>query len=240
MTTLAALYPGRIDLGIGRARGGDDLVRLALRLPHIDFATFERDLDELLDRLDSAPHGVPVQMTGESKPVVPVWLLGSSVRTAALAGRLGLPFSYAAHFAPELLKESLREYRSHFRPSAHLARPYTMIGLHIIVADSDESARRLFTSTQQGAANVLRGSPSFLPPPIEDIDKFWSTEEKAVIERRHLCSLVGSSAKVQEQLKSFIHETATDELIVTASIFDHDARLHSYELLAEIGDTLKA
>jgi luciferase family oxidoreductase group 1 len=169
---------------------------------------------------------------------VPIWLLGSSLYSAQLAAMLGMPFAFASHFAPAAMMQALALYRSRFQPSAELSRPYAMLGVNVIAADTDQEARRLFTSLQQSFVNLRRGQPGRLPPPVEDFDRFASPAEKMQLDGALACSFVGSSATVQAGLAAFLAETKADELIVSGHVFDHAARLRSFTIAAEARDAL--
>jgi luciferase family oxidoreductase group 1 len=171
---------------------------------------------------------------------VPIWLLGSSLFSAQLAAELGLPFAFASHFAPADMMQALQLYRSHFKPSRQLERPYAMLGLNAVVAETDAQALFLFTSVQQAFTNLRRGTPSQIPPPIENIDSYWSPAEKASAEMTLLCSAVGSPDTVERNLLKFIELTQPDEIIMTAHIYDHAARVRSFELLGEIRTRLES
>jgi luciferase family oxidoreductase group 1 len=169
---------------------------------------------------------------------LPIWLLGSSLFGAQLAAMLGLPFAFASHFAPELMKQALEIYRSRFEPSKQLDRPYAMLGANVLAADTDAEARRQFTSQQQSFINLRRGSPGQVPPPIDDIDAYWSPAEKAMVERSLAVSFVGSPEAVQRGLAAFIESTQPDELMITAHIHDQRARLRSIELVSTVRENL--
>jgi luciferase family oxidoreductase group 1 len=230
--TLEALHPGRIDLGLGRAPGTDRLTLLALRRTPSSAETFPQDVLELQALLRDPDPGQMVHAIPGEGSRVPLWILGSSLYGAQLAAVLGLPYAFASHFAPAALLPALAAYREGFRPSAQLDRPYAMVAANVVVADDDASARRLFTSLQQAFANVARGRRGPLPPPVDDIDTFWSTEEKANVESMLERSFVGAPATVAAGLRGFLDETEADELIVACGVHDHAARLRSYELLA--------
>jgi luciferase family oxidoreductase group 1 len=230
--TLESLFPGRIDLGIGRAPGGDHRTARALRRNFGTGDTFTRDLDELRGYFrpggpDNGVHAVP----GEGLDV-PVWLLGSSDFSARLAAELGLPFAFASHFAPDLLHEAVNLYRRNFKPSEELAEPRVMVGANAVAAETDAEARRLFTSVQQAFLNLIRGTPGLLPPPVESMDRAWLPHERAQVERMTVCSAVGSPDAVRQGLEAIVESTGADELIVTGQIHDHAARLRSFELVA--------
>jgi luciferase family oxidoreductase group 1 len=230
--TLASLHPGRIDLGLGRAPGTDQLTMLALRRDHPGSDTFPQDVLELQMLLGDPQPGQAVRAIPGMGTHVPLWILGSSLYGAQLAAALGLPYAFASHFAPQALLPALEVYRERFRPSEQLAEPYAMVGANAIVAADDAEARRLFTSAQQSFTNILRGKRGQLPPPIDDIDDYWTEAEKVQASEMLRRSFVGSPSTVREGLEAFAAETGADELIVAAAIHDHAARLRSYELLA--------
>jgi luciferase family oxidoreductase group 1 len=230
--TLAALHPGRIDLGLGRAPGTDQLTTLALRRDHTSSDTFAQDVLELQALLGDPQPGQAVRAIPGMGTHVPLWILGSSLYGAQLAAALGLPYAFASHVAPDALLPALEVYRERFQPSAQLLQPYAMVGANVIAADDDAEARRLFTSVQQSFTNVLRGRRGQLPPPIDDIEKYWAPEEKAHVSQMLSRSFVGSPDSVRTGLERYVEETGADELILASAIHDHDARLRSYELLA--------
>jgi luciferase family oxidoreductase group 1 len=230
--TLEALHPGRIDLGLGRAPGTDQLTVHALRRDPAGADTFPQDVVELQRYLADAQPGQLVQATPGAGSRVPLWILGSSLFGAQLAAALGLPYAFASHFMPDALLPALEVYRSTFRPSEQLQEPYAMVGVNAVVADDDETARRLFTSAQQSFANIVRGRRGKLPPPIDDIEAYWTDPEKARASAMLRCSFVGAPEAVRAGLEAFIEETRADEIIVAGAIHDHAARLRSYELLA--------
>jgi luciferase family oxidoreductase group 1 len=232
--TLEALHPGRIDLGLGRAPGTDRLTVRALRRELQAFESFPHDVLELQRLLADPLPRQPVVATPGAGTRVPLWILGSSLFGAELAAMLGLPYAFASHFAPDALLPALEVYRSSFKPSAQLGEPYAMVGVNGIVADSDEEARRLFTSVQQTFTNIQRGTRGRLPRPIEDIEAYWTPVEKERASAMLARSLVGSPDTVRDALGALVGEVAPDELIVAAAIHDHEARLRSYELLAGV------
>jgi luciferase family oxidoreductase group 1 len=233
--TLAALHPGRIDLGLGRAPGTDQLTMLAIRpAGHPGSDTFPQDVLELQLYLGDPQPGQRVRATPGQGSHVPLWILGSSLYGAQLAAALGLPYAFASHFAPEALLPALEVYRERFQPSEQLQQPYAMVACNVVCAETDEEARRLFTSPQQSFTNILRGRRGQLPPPIDDIETWWTPEEKAQTMQRLSRSYVGSPQTVRESLDAFVEETQADELIVAAAIHDHRARLRSYELLSSL------
>jgi luciferase family oxidoreductase group 1 len=231
--TLESLYPGRIDLGLGRAPGTDQLTLRALRRSPEAAESFPRDVLELRALLGDLQPGQTVQAVPGTGLKVPLWILGSSLFGAQLAAMLGLPFAFASHFAPDALKPALEIYRARFEPSEQLRWPYSMVGVNVVAAETDEQARRQFTSAQQSFANLLRGTRGQLRPPIDDIDSYWTASEKARASSMLTYAFVGSQETVSRGLEQFISETAADELMVASVIFDHQARLRSYEILAE-------
>jgi luciferase family oxidoreductase group 1 len=237
--TLESLFPGRIDLGLGRAPGTDQRTLRALRRDPMSAESFPQDVLELQSYFAELQPGQVVQAVPGTGLRVPLWILGSSLFGAQLAAALGLPYAFASHFAPDDLMPALAVYRENFRPSKQLERPYAMVGANVIAADTDEQARRLFTSSQQAFTNMFRGARGQLPPPIDDIDRYWTPLEKAQASRMLACSFVGSAATVQAGLERFIDETAADEVIVAAAIYDHRERLRSYEILATAFDLRK-
>ncbi len=237
--TLAALHPGRIDLGLGRAPGTDQPTARALRRGGSNAAdTFPQDVQELQAYFHPAVPGQVVQAVPGAGLDVPVWILGSSLFGAQLAAALGLPFAFASHFAPDHLEQALAIYRHEFRPSARLAKPYAMAAIGVIAADTDAAARRLATSLQQSFVLLRRGTPGPLPPPVDSMDGLWAPHEQAGVEHAFREAVVGSPATVQRGLAAFLHRTRVDELMVTAAIHDHTARLRSFELVAQIRDRL--
>jgi len=235
--TLESLYPGRIDLGLGRAPGTDQQTLRALRRQPASAETFPQDVLELLALLGPLRPGQTVQAVPGAGLKVPIWILGSSLFGAQLAAELGLPFAFASHFAPDQLMEALEIYRALFKPSEQLARPYAMVGVNVITADTDHEAQRLFTSLQQRFADMARGVRGRLRPPIDDIESYWSPPEKAHASRMLACSFAGSQQTIARQLQQFIEQTRADELMVASAIYDHQARLRSYEILAGIRDS---
>jgi len=231
--TLATLYPGRIDLGLGRAPGTDQQTVRALRRNPASADTFPQDVLELQALLGPVQSGQTVQAVPGAGTNVPLWILGSSLFGAQLAAALGLPYAFASHFAPDALMPALAVYRDKFQPSEQLERPYAMVGLNVFAADTDAEAHRLFTSAQQSFANMVRGRRGKLPAPIDDIESYWAPMEKAQASRMLACSVVGSPDTVRDGVRRLVEETAADELIVAAAIHDHAARLRSYEILAE-------
>ena len=235
--TLATLYPGRIDLGLGRAPGTDRLTMHALRrsLSSNDEEDFPRDVLELQTYLSAGGSEQPVRAIPGVGTEVPIWLLGSSLYSAQLAAYLGLPFAFASHFAPDLLLQALDVYRAGYKPSARWPKPHAMVGVNVVCAASDDEAAWHFTSIQQRFLGMQRGRRGPLPRPIDpaQMETLWSPHEKAGVQRMLAAAAVGSPNSVAQQLGSIIDQTAADELIVAGAIHDHAARLRSYELLAE-------
>ncbi len=236
--TLESLYPGRIDLGLGRAPGTDQRTLRALRRDPAAADNFPQDVIELQAFLAPAQPDQPIRAVPGAGTNVPIWILGSSLFGAQLAAMLGLPYAFASHFAPEALLDALELYRARFEPSDQLNRPYVMVGAAVVAADTDEEARRLFTSHQQQVTNMLRGVRGQLRPPIEDIETYWTPAEKAHASRMLTYAFVGARATVRDKLRRFIELTKADEVMVASAIYDHAARLRSYEILAEIGKEL--
>jgi luciferase family oxidoreductase group 1 len=236
--TLATLYPGRIDLGLGRAPGSDGLTQRALRRDPEAGDRFPDDVLELQALLGPVQRGQLVQAVPGTGTDVPLWILGSSTYGAQVAAHFGLPYAFASHFAPDALGQALAIYRARFRPSAQLARPHAMVGVNVIAADTDEEARHLFTSVQQSFTRMIRNTRGQLPPPIPDIEAFWTPAEKAHVQTMLACSFVGSPATIERELRAFVARTGADELMVASAIFDHAARKRSYELLAQLAPAL--
>ncbi len=235
--TLATLYPGRIDLGLGRAPGTDRQTMRALRR-HLASSDeeegFPRDVLELQSYLSDAAADQAVRAIPGTGTKVPIWLLGSSLYSAQLAAYLGLPFAFASHFAPDLLLQALEVYRASYRPSAEWPQPHAMVGVNVVAADSDDEAAHLFTSIQQRFLGMQRGRRGPLPKPIDAaaMEAMWTPQEKAGVQRMLAAAAVGSAQSVARQLQAIVERTSADELIVAGAIHDHAARLRSYELLA--------
>ncbi|WP_234047235.1 LLM class flavin-dependent oxidoreductase [Luteolibacter pohnpeiensis] len=231
--TLEALFPGRIDLGLGRAPGGDPLTAKALRRNLGSSGdTFPQDVLELQGYLDDAEPGQALKAIPGVGSKVPLYLLGSSDFSARLAAELGLPFAFASHFAPDYLHTALSLYRKNYRPSAAHPEPHAMVCVNVVAADTDDEARFLFTTLQQQFLNLIRRGPQQLPPPARHLH--WTLAEQQQVGRMSRCSMVGSAETVQQDLTNFIKDTAADEVIATAQIFDQTARLRSFEILAEV------
>ena len=238
--TLASLYGERIDLGLGRAPGTDQLTARALRRDLMTSAEeFPRDVMELQHYFESPP-GQAIRAIPGAGVKVPIWLLGSSLFSAQLAAMMGLPFSFAAHFAPDLLLQALGLYRARFEPSRYLDRPYAMPCISVVVADTDEEARYLASSHQQAFAQLRRGRPSKLPPPIRDVDNLLTREERAMVEHTMRYACIGGSASAEQQLREFLRLSQADELMVNVHLFDQAARRHSLTLTAAIRDRIAA
>jgi luciferase family oxidoreductase group 1 len=233
--TLEALFPGRIDLGLGRARGTDALTARALRRrPEIGPDDFPNDVRELMAFFNPAPEHIVRAVPGAGlQPAL--WILGSSLFGAALAARLGLPYAFASHFQPTHLMQAIELYRARFRPSEHQERPYVMLGINVCAAETDDDGRRLFTSVEQAIGNLRRGAPAPLPPPLET---HAMPPQHAPVDPALEYSFIGSPDTVRRGLESFIERTGADELMVVAQIFDHAARLRSLELTAQVRDAL--
>jgi luciferase family oxidoreductase group 1 len=238
--TLARLFPGRIDLGLGRAPGTDQITLRALRRPPEAAESFPQDVLELQAFLAPAAPGQRVQAVPAAGTEVPLFILGSSHFGAMLAAELGLPYAFASHFAPELLIPALEIYRSRFKPSAQLDQPYAIVGVNIIAADRDAQARRLATTQQMSFANILRGARGLSRPPIDDIESYWSPMEKAQAMRMLARSIIGSPETVRSGIEALVAETEADELIVVSDVYEHSARLRSFELIAEVAEAGKS
>ena len=239
--TLESLYEGRIDLGLGRAPGTDQRTMRALRR---DLAAteenFPHDVMELLALFGPVQPNQAVRAVPGAGLRVPIWLLGSSTFCAQLAAMLGLPFAFASHFAPAALLQALHVYRTRFQPSEYLREPYAMVGVNVFAADTDAEARRLMTSLQQQFISLRRGTPGPLPPPVDNMDDYWSPMERAGVEQSLAYSVVGAPDAIERGLEAFIAETRADELMLTAQIYDHAARLRSFEIAAEIHQRIAA
>jgi len=231
--TLARLYGDRIDLGLGRAPGTDQLTLRAIRRPPEAAEHFPEDVIELQAYFEPAAEGQRLEAVPAAGTRVPLWILGSSHFGALLAAELGLPYAFASHFAPDLLLPALDIYRSRFKPSEALDRPYAMVGANVIAADSDEEARHLFTTQQMSFASIRRGARGLSKPPIDDIDSFWTPEEKADAGRMLARSIIGSPETVRRGLDDLVGETGADEIMLVSDVYDHAKRLKSIALIAE-------
>ncbi|HET8941866.1 MAG TPA: LLM class flavin-dependent oxidoreductase [Rudaea sp.] len=231
--TLGALYPGRIDLGLGRAPGTDQAATRALRRYYQGAEEFPADVVELLQYFEPVQAGQAVQAVPGAGIEVETWILGSSLFGAQLAAALGLPYAFASHFAPAAMEQALALYRETFKPSPRLARPHVMLALNVVAADTDDEARRLFTTQQQAFVNLRRGRPGLVPPPLptaEAIDDYCTAQEKAGVDSALACAVVGAPDTVRTGMRAFVQTHRPDELILTANVFDHAARLRSFAL----------
>jgi luciferase family oxidoreductase group 1 len=233
--TLESLFPGRIDLGLGRAPGSDQVTARALRRNlNSDPDEFPQDVMELMAYLGPPQEGQRVQAVPGTGLKVPLWILGSSLFGAQVAAALGLPFAFASHFAPAQMMQALEIYRARFRPSTQLDKPYAMVGFNVFAADTDEEARLLATSMQQAFINLRSGRPSKMQPPVPNYYENLHPQEQAMLAEVLSCSAIGSPATVRRDLKAFADRTGADEIIVASMIYDHQARLRSYEIAAEV------
>nr|WP_303652716.1 LLM class flavin-dependent oxidoreductase [Paludisphaera mucosa] len=238
--TLASLYPGRIDLGLGRAPGGDQRTARALRRYQEEVDAFPRDVREVQNYFRPAGPGRFVHAIPGEGLDVPIWILGSSDFGARLAAELGLPYAFASHFAPDQLFDALAIYRENFIPSEALEKPYAMIGVNAFLADTDEAAVRLFSSHQQAILNLVRGRPGLLPPPVDDVEALWTPFERAHVDKMTRVSVVGSPETVRGRLQSLVNAVKPDEVVFSGHIYDHAARLRSYDLLMQVCRTSAA
>lgn len=235
--TLGALYPGRIDLGLGRAPGTDQAATRALRRYYQGAEEFPADVVELLQYFEPVQAGQAVQAVPGAGIEVEPWILGSSLFGAQLAASLGLPYAFASHFAPAAMEQALALYRETFRPSPRLARPQVMLALNVVVADTDAEAARLFTTQQQAFVNLRRGRPGLVPPPLPTaaaIDDYCTPQEKAGVDAALACAVVGAPDTVRAGMHAFVQEHRPDELLLTANVFDHAARLRSFALAMQV------
>ncbi|MBT5828789.1 MAG: LLM class flavin-dependent oxidoreductase, partial [Candidatus Latescibacteria bacterium] len=233
--TLASLFPGRIDLGLGRAPGTDPQTAHALRRTRVGGDNeFPQDVLELQSYFKTPEPQQAVQAIPGAGLSVPIWLLGSSLFSAQLAGMLGLPYAFASHFAPDYLMQALEVYRSKFEPSVYLDKPYAMVGVNVVAADTDEEARYLFTSQQMQSVNMMRGRREAMPSPIDDIEMYWTPGEKPAADHKLTYSFVGAAETIEKELGDFIGQTGADEIITTVRIYDPAACLRSLEILAGI------
>ena len=231
--TLATLFPGRIDLGLGRAPGTDQMTLRALRRDPANADRFPQDVLELQAFLGPVQPNQRIEAVPGSDTNVPLWILGSSLFGAQLAAQLGLPYGFASHFAPQALDMAIAIYRERFKPSDQLAQPYVLVGMNVIAAESDDEARRLATTQQMSFANIFRGTRSLSQPPIDDIDSYWSPQEKMQASQMLACSVIGSLETVRRGLKDMIERTNADELMIVSDIFNPQKRLRSFEIIAE-------
>ena len=234
--TLESLYPGRIDLGLGRAPGTDRATSQAMQRDSMASDHFPDDVLELQSYFGPSEPDQAIQAVPGAGLNVPLWILGSSLYGAQLAAAFGLPYAFASHFAPDALDHALALYKAQFRPSEQMAKPHAMAGVNVVLADSDAEANYHFSSIQQRFTDMVRGKRGYLKPPIDDIESYWSREEKIHASRMLACSFVGSPDTVKRKLDAFVASTGVDELMVASALFDHQARLRSYELLAELNE----
>lgn len=232
--TLESLYPGRIDLGLGRAPGTDRATSQAMRRDMMASDHFPDDVLELQSYFGPLQPDQTIEAVPGTGLNVPLWILGSSHYGAQLAAALGLPYAFASHFAPDALEHALAIYKAQFRPSQQSAKPHAMAGVNVVLADTDAEADYLFSSIQQRFTDMIRGKRGYLKPPIDDIHAYWSADENMHASRMLACSFVGSPDTVRRKLDAFVTSTGVDELMVASAIFEHQARLRSYELLAEL------
>lgn len=236
--TLESLYPGRIDLGLGRAPGSDQVTARALRRNlATDADEFPRDVLELMDYFSKESRQRVQAVPGKGLNV-PVWILGSSLFGAQLAAALGLPYAFASHFAPQQMMQAIQLYRSTFQPSSSLSKPYVMLGFNVFAADTDDEAQFLATSWQQSFVNLRSGHPSTLPPPVRGYVEQLGAQAQDLLQHVLSCSAIGAPDTVASQLKAFTEKTGADELMITSNMFDHKARLRSYEITADLKDKL--
>jgi luciferase family oxidoreductase group 1 len=233
--TLASLFPGRIDLGLGRAPGSDQVTTRALRRSPLAAESFPEDVIELMDYFRPPHPGQLVRAVPGAGLEVPIWILGSSLFGAELAAELGLPYAFASHFAPAALLPAMELYRARFKPSAQLERPHVMLGVNVFAADTDEEGRRLFTSLQQAFVNLRRGHPGPLPPPDGKYPDRLTPAEARLLDEMLSCTVAGSPVTIRRGLEAFVTRTGADELMLASQIYDHEARLRSYELAAGSG-----
>jgi luciferase family oxidoreductase group 1 len=238
--TLESLFPGRIDLGLGRAPGSDQLTSRALRRDPTAADTFAQDVVELMDYFRDTAPGQRVRAVPGAGLSVPIWILGSSLFGAQLAASLGLPFAFASHFAPAQMMKAIALYRQLFRPSAQLAEPYLMLGFNVFAADTEAEAELLATSLHQAYINLRTGRPGKLPPPLRDFRQTLGPAENAMLEGVLAASAIGTVETVAGRIARFLAHTRADELIIACQMFDHAARVHSYELAAEARGMLRS
>ncbi|MBB6123477.1 LLM class flavin-dependent oxidoreductase [Sphingobium subterraneum] len=238
--TLEALFPGRIDLGLGRAPGTDQMTLRALRRDPMASEHFPQDVQELQAFLGPVAEGQRIVAVPGAGTNVPLWILGSSLFGAQLAAQFGLPYAFASHFAPSALLQALQIYRARFQPSAQLATSHAAIGVNIIAAETDAEAQRLFTTQQMSFADVFRGDRGLSKPPIDNIDDYWSPMEKAQVHSFLERTIVGSFDTVKRGMAALLAETGADELIIVSDVFDHDLRKRSYTMIAEAAHALEA
>jgi luciferase family oxidoreductase group 1 len=232
--TLESLYPGRIDLGLGRAPGSDSAASRAMRRNLMSSSDdFPQDVVELMDYMSKESRQPVLAVPGHGLEV-PVWILGSSLFGAQLAAALGLPFAFASHFAPSMMMRAIEIYRAQFRPSQYLDKSYVMLGFNVFAADTDDEAHLLASSMQQSFVNLRSGNPTKLPPPLKGYLENAGPQVRALLDSILSCSAIGSPETVKEQMRAFIATTGADELMIPSAIFNHQARLRSYEITAAV------
>jgi luciferase family oxidoreductase group 1 len=232
--TLASLYPGRIDLGLGRAPGTDQLTAMALRRDRFAANDFPENIQELSTYLSAENKVGRVRAIPGEGVDIPIWILGSSTDSAYLAAYLGLPYAFASHFAPTYLHDAFKIYRQNFKPSKHLKQPYVMACVNVMAADTDAEANRIATSFYQLAIGIVRGKTRPIQPPVDTMEDIWNEFEEAAVKERMQYTFVGSPATVKDKLERFITQTGVDELMIVSHIYEHASRVHSYEIVAEI------
>lgn len=232
--TLETLCPGRIDLGLGRAPGTDQLTLRALRRSPGNADHFPQDVVELQGYLTAVQPGQKIEAVPGSGTEVPLWILGSSLFGAQLAAQLGLPYGFASHFAPQALDTAVQLYRDYFQPSEQQAQPYALIGVNVVAAETDAEARKLATSQQISFANLVRGTRNLMEPPIDDIDSYWTPQERAQASQMLACSVVGGPDTVRRGLQALIERTRADELMIVSDLYDFDKRLRSFEIIQQV------
>ncbi|MEQ9507140.1 MAG: LLM class flavin-dependent oxidoreductase [Hyphomonas sp.] len=232
--TLDALYPGRIDLGLGRAPGTDQLTLRALRRDAMSAENFQQDVLELQAWLGPVSEGQRIEAVPGSNSNVPLWILGSSLYGAQMAAAYGFPFGFASHFAPQMLDQALAIYRTQFRPSQQQAKPYALIGVNIIAAETDDEAKYLATSQQMSFANLVRGTRKLTQPPIDDIDTYWSPAERAQASAMLNFSIIGNAGTVRKGIEALLERTQADELMVVSDMYDQQKRKQSFEIIAGV------
>ena len=237
--TLESLYPGRIELGLGRAPGTDQMTARALRRDLLGSDDrFPQDVRELQHYFGPIQDGQSVKAIPGANTHVPIWILGSSLYGAQLAAHFGLPYAFASHFAPDHLLEAMSIYRDLFKPSEQLAKPYSAFVMNVVAADTDEEAQHLFTTLQQNVVRMRRNTRGQLPPPIENLDDFCDPHEQAAAAHTLQCSLVGSLETIREEMRTWLERTGANEILFTGQIFDHKARLKSFEIAAQAAQSL--
>jgi luciferase family oxidoreductase group 1 len=236
--TLETLFPGRIDLGLGRAPGTDQTTLRALRRDPRSSDQFPQDVQELQAFLAPVQPGQRIEAVPGSGTNIPLWILGSSLFGAQLAAALGLPYGFASHFAPQALDQALAIYRERFQPSNQQETPYALVGVNIVAAETDEEARRLATSQQVSFANIFRGKRTLMAPPIDDINAYWTPQERIQAGQMLSCSIIGGPETVREGIRALLERTRADELMIVSDVYDLDLRLRSFELIAQAASAL--